>query len=64
MFVAGLDVHLKYVTVAVLDSTGTIQREVEVSTRTPSRMPRRSARSRPPRKNMIAWMPGSWRGCI
>jgi hypothetical protein len=35
MFVAGLDVHLKYVTVAVLDSSGMPQLEVEVPTRTP-----------------------------
>ncbi len=35
MFVAGLDVHLRYVAVAVLDSTGEVQVEQSVSTQTP-----------------------------
>jgi len=47
MFVAGLDVHLKYVTVAVLDSNGTPQLEVEVSTRTPEVLVTHLTRFRP-----------------
>jgi transposase len=47
MFVAGLDVHLKYGTVAVLDSNGTPQLEVEVPTRTPEALVTHLDRFRP-----------------
>src|SRR6266496_1110716 len=38
MYFAGLDAHLKYVTVAVLDRLGTIVLETTVSTREPERL--------------------------
>src|SRR5436309_1926175 len=38
MYFAGLDAHLKYVTVAVLDRLGTIVLETTVSTREPGRL--------------------------